>query len=119
MIDFENLYRQYRGLLLDDVVPFWFRHGIDRTHGGVLTCLNDEGSLVSGDKFIWSQARSVWTFSALYNRIEKRPEFLEAAENSIRFLLAHGRDRDGRWVYHTDREGRVMEGPTSIYSDQG
>jgi N-acylglucosamine 2-epimerase len=117
MIDFENLYRQYRGLLLDDVVPFWFRHGIDRTHGGVLTCLNDEGSLVSGDKFIWSQARSVWTFSALYNRIEKRPEFLEAAENSIRFLLAHGRDRDGRWVYHTDREGRVMEGPTSIYSD--
>jgi N-acylglucosamine 2-epimerase len=59
----------------------------------------------------------VWTFSALYNRIEKRQEFLEAAENSIRFLLAHGRDNNGRWVYHTDREGRVIEGPTSIYSD--
>jgi N-acylglucosamine 2-epimerase len=59
----------------------------------------------------------VWTFSALYNRVEKRPEFLKAADNSIRFLLEHGRDRDGRWVYHTDREGRVIEGPTSIYSD--
>ena len=55
MIDVESLYCKYRGLLLDDVVPFWFRHGIDWTHGGVLTCLNDDGSLVSGDKFIWSQ----------------------------------------------------------------
>ncbi len=117
MIDLKNLHQRYRGLLLDDVVPFWFCHGIDRTHGGVLTCMNDDGTLVSGDKFIWSQARSVWTFSALYNRVEKRPEFLEAAENSIRFLLAHGRDKNGRWVYHTDREGRLIEGPTSIYSD--
>ena len=117
MIDVENLYRRYRGLLLDDVVPFWLRHGIDWTHGGVLTCLNDDGSLVSGDKFIWSQARSVGTFAALYTRIEKRPEFLQAAANSIRFMLAHGRGQDGRWVYHTDREGRVIEGPTSIYSD--
>jgi N-acylglucosamine 2-epimerase len=117
MKDIENLYRQYRGLLLDDVVPFWFRHGIDWEHGGVLSCIRDDGSLVSGDKFIWSQARSVWTFSALYNRIEKRPEFLRAAENSIRFLLANGRDQDGRWVYHTTREGGVIEGPTSIYTD--
>jgi N-acylglucosamine 2-epimerase len=83
----------------------------------VLSCIRDDGSLVSGDKFIWSQARSVWTFSALYNRIEKRPEFLRAAENSIRFLLANGRDQDGRWVYHTTREGGVIEGPTSIYTD--
>jgi mannose/cellobiose epimerase-like protein (N-acyl-D-glucosamine 2-epimerase family) len=74
MIDIENLYRRYRGLLLDDVVPFWFRHGTDRTHGGVITCMDDDGTLVSGDKFIWSQARSVWTFSALYNRVEKRPD---------------------------------------------
>ena len=117
MIEIENLYRRYHSLLMDDVVPFWFRHGIDWTHGGVLSCMNDDGSLVSGDKFIWSQARSVWTFSALYNRVEKRPEFLKAAENSIRFLLEHGRDLDGRWLYHTDREGRVIEGPTSIYSD--
>ncbi len=66
---------------------------------------------------MWSQGRSVWTFSALYNRIEPRAEFLRAAENSIRFLLAHGRDERGRWVYRTDREGRVIEGATSIYSD--
>jgi N-acylglucosamine 2-epimerase len=113
----KKLYTQYRSLLLDGVAPFWLKRGIDREHGGVLSCMSDDGQVLSGDKFIWSQARSVWTFSALYNRIEPRPEFLEAAENSVRFLLAHGRDDRGRWVYHTDREGRVLEGAISIYSD--
>ena len=111
------LHRRYRELLLDNVVPFWFRYGIDWNDGGVLSCIGDDGALISGDKFIWSQARSVWTFSALYNRIERRPEFLRAAENSVRFLVAHGRDAEGRWVYRTDRQGRIIEGATSIYSD--
>jgi N-acylglucosamine 2-epimerase len=117
MTDFAKLYHQYRNLLLDNVIPFWFRNGIDWTYGGVLSCIRDDGSIASGDKFIWSQARSVWTFSALYNRIERQPQFLQAAENSMRFLLAHGRDKKGRWVYQTDREGRVIEGATSIYAD--
>lgn len=113
----KDLYLVYRDLLLDGVVPFWFRNGIDWEYGGVQTCLSEEGSLLSGDKYIWSQARSVWTFSALYNRVEARPEFLDAARNSIRFLLAHGRDKEQRWVYRTTRDGRVLEGATSIYSD--
>jgi N-acylglucosamine 2-epimerase len=117
MVGFERIYRQYRELLLEHFVPFWLRYGIDWEHGGVLSCIHEDGTLASGDKFIWSQARSVWTFSALYNRIERRPEFLRVAENSVRFLLAHGRDAQGRWVYSTDREGNVIEGPTSIYAD--
>ncbi len=116
-MDSEKLYRQYRSLLLDGIVPFWLAHGIDWRDGGVLSCMNEDGSPASSDKFIWSQARSVWTFSALYNRIERSPEFLRVAENSIRFLLAHGRDDQGRWVYHTDRAGKVIEGATSIYAD--
>jgi N-acylglucosamine 2-epimerase len=116
-LDRKEIYRKYRHLLLDGIVPFWMKYGIDREHGGVLSCIREDGSIISGDKFIWSQARSVWTFAALYNRVEKRAEFLEAAENSIKFLLAHGRDKEGKWVYHTDREGRVIEGATSIYAD--
>lgn len=116
-LDRQEIYRKYRHLLLDGIVPFWMKYGIDREHGGVLSCIREDGSIISGDKFIWSQARSVWTFAALYNKVEKRAEFLEAAENSIKFLLAHGRDKEGKWVYHTDREGRVIEGATSIYAD--
>lgn len=108
---------RYRSLLLENLMPFWFAHGIDWEYGGVLSCMKEDGTPVSTDKFLWSQARSVWTFAALYNRVEPRPEFLEAAANSVRFLLAHGRDDRGRWVYKTDRQGRVLEGATSIYSD--
>jgi N-acylglucosamine 2-epimerase len=113
----EDLYHKYRALLLEGFVPFWFKHGIDWEYGGVLSCIHEDGTLASEDKFTWSQARSVWTFSALYNRIEPRLEFLRAAENSVRFLMAHGRDCQGRWVYSTGRKGNVLEGPTSIYAD--
>lgn len=117
MTSLESLAPTYRALLLDQLAPFWLRNGIDWEHGGVLSCLNDDGTLASDEKFIWSQARSVWTFSALYNRVDRSPKFLEVAENSLRFLLAHGRDSQGRWVYRTDRKGNVIEGATSIYTD--
>ena len=112
-----QLRRTYMELLLDGIVPFWARHGVDEKFGGVLSCMEEDGKPVSGDKYIWSQARWVWTCSALYNRIEKRPEFLKWARGTIDFLLRHGRDDRGRWVYHTTREGQVIEGAISIYSD--
>ncbi|HTV43391.1 MAG TPA: AGE family epimerase/isomerase [Candidatus Sulfotelmatobacter sp.] len=112
-----QLRRTYMELLLDGIVPFWARHGVDEKLGGVLSCMEEDGKPVSGDKYIWSQARWVWTCSALYNRIEKRPEFLKWAREAIDFLLRHGRDERGRWVYHTTREGNVVEGAISIYSD--
>jgi N-acylglucosamine 2-epimerase len=112
-----QLRKVYSELLLDGIVPFWARRGVDAEYGGVLSCMEEDGKPVSGDKYIWSQARWVWTCSALYNRIEKRPEFLTWARATIDFLLKHGRDEQGRWVYHTTREGQIVEGPTSIYSD--
>ena len=36
----------YRDGLLDDCVPFWLRHGLDREHGGVMTCLDREGRVL-------------------------------------------------------------------------
>jgi N-acylglucosamine 2-epimerase len=107
----------YRTLLLENIVPFWLEHGIDWQHGGVLSCIDDFGRVLSTDKYIWSQARSVWTFSALYNRVAKNSLFLKVATNSVRFLLEHGRDSERRWVYRTDRTGNVIEGAISIYSD--
>jgi len=111
------LRRTYQALLLDGIVPFWARHGVDAECGGVLSCLKEDGTRLSTEKCVWSQARWVWVCSALYNRIEKRPEFLQWARATIEFLLRHGRDEQGHWVYRTTREGQVLEGATSIYSD--
>jgi N-acylglucosamine 2-epimerase len=112
-----QLRRTYSELLLDGIVPFWSRHGVDAEHGGVLSCMDEEGRRISDDKYVWSQARWVWTCAALYNRVEPRPEFLTWARSTIDFLLKHGRDERGRWIYHTTRDGKMVEGATSIYSD--
>ncbi len=112
-----TLRRTYRELLLDGIVPFWSWHGVDTQYGGVLSCMDEEGRPISDDKYIWSQARWVWTCAALYNRVEPRPEFLKWAGATVDFLLRHGCDERGRWVYHTTRDGKLVEGATSIYAD--
>jgi uncharacterized protein YecE (DUF72 family) len=41
--------------------------------------LNDDGSIISTDTYMWSQCPAIWTFAAYYNRFEKRAEFLDVA----------------------------------------
>ncbi|HKD08003.1 MAG TPA: AGE family epimerase/isomerase [Bryobacteraceae bacterium] len=109
--------QQYRALLADGIIPFWLRHGVDREFGGVLSCMTEDGVVVSTEKYTWSQARFVWVVAALYNRFEPRAEFLEIAGRAIGFLLANARDERGWFVFRTDRQGRHLEGATSIYAD--
>lgn len=111
--------------LLDDVMPFWMRHSIDWQNGGMWTCLADDGTILSRDKYIWSNARALWTFSALVNRIASKysvsPDVQEtwrqAAANQYRFLKQYGRDANGYWVFVVDETGHVQVGENSIYTD--
>ncbi len=114
---FVDLLAIYRAELLERVVPFWLKHAIDREHGGILTCISDEGQVLSEDKYMWSQLRAIWTFSALYNHIEPREEWLEVARHIFDFVKRYGRDEQGRWVFAVDRDGRILKGATSIYAD--
>lgn len=115
--NFPALLQQYQQVLLESVVPFWLKYGIDREYGGLLTCLSDEGEILAYDKYLWSQLRAIWTFSALYNRIEPRPEFLEIARSTFDFVRHYGRDEQGRWMFCVDRRGKMLQGATSIYTD--
>jgi len=103
--------------LRNDIVPFWLKHAIDRERGGIFSCIRDDGTIVSRDKYIWSQARGLWTFSALYNRIEPREEWLDVAHGLFRFLKQFGRDENGCWVFTTDEFGKVIQGEDSIVTD--
>ena len=107
----------YRKTLLEDVVPFWLEHGLDEEYGGISNILDDEGNVLGHDKYLWSQGRALWTFSALYNRIEKRPEWLAFADHLYQYLASHGRDKKGRWRYRLDAEGNVLDRDISIYVD--
>ncbi len=114
---FPDLLALYRRELLDSVVPFWLTHAQDHEHGGLLTCLADDGSVLSTDKYLWSQLRAIWTFAALYNQIEARPEWLAEAERLFEFVRRVGRDEEGRWIFAVDQQGTPLQGATSIYAD--
>jgi len=107
----------YESELLDNVIPWWMEHGVDRRHGGILQCIEDDGTVINTDKYMWSQLRALYIFSALYNRIGKRHEWLDVAENIFEFVLPNGRDEEGCWVCWLDENGRIKEGANSIYSD--
>lgn len=108
---------QCRTALLEDVIPFWERCSIDRECGGYFTCLNGRGEVFDTDKFVWLQARQVWTFSMLYNRVEQRPEWLDIARIGAEFLRDHGMDADGAWHFSLDRSGAPLVQPYNIFSD--
>ena len=114
---FEELAELYRKTLLDNVVPFWQRYAIDPHDGAVNNCIDDHGNILSYDRYLWSQGRALWTFSALYNRIEPRTEWLRIARGIAEYLYSHGRDNEGRWVYRLGKNGEVLDGPISIYVD--
>ena len=117
-MDQYNVYAEkYRAALLEDVIPFWERHSIDREYGGYFTCLARDGSAFDTDKFIWLQARQVWTFAMLYNRLEPRPAWLEIAQHGADFLRAHGMDAAGNWYFALDRAGHPLVQPYNIFSD--
>jgi N-acylglucosamine 2-epimerase len=116
-LDFPALLTQYRSELLDRTIPFWLKYGVDWKNGGICTCISDDGRVLSDDKYMWSQLRALWTFSALYNKIERRKEWLEVALHIYNFVKKYGRDEKGQWVFLVDKEGQPLQGATSIYAD--
>jgi N-acylglucosamine 2-epimerase len=115
--DLDPLRGHYARALVDDVMPFWERHSVDRECGGFFTCLDREGRVYDTDKFMWLQGRQVWTFAMLYNRLEKRPAWLEVARHGAAFMRRHGMDADGNWYFALNREGRPLVQPYNIFSD--
>lgn len=116
MIDFKQLAEQYRSELLDSVVPFWLNKSQDLDFGGYFTCLDRDGSVYDTDKFIWLQGREVWMFSKLYNTVEPRQEWLDAAIQGAEFLRQYGHDGNLNWYFALDREGHPLVEPYNIFS---
>lgn len=112
-----ELHQFYLDQIHNDIMPFWTEHAIDWEKGGIFTGIRDDGTVMTTDKYVWSNARAIYTFSALCNRIEDKPVWRKAADNIFEFSLAHGRDKDGRWGYLVDRDGGMLEGEKAIQVD--
>jgi len=116
-MSFFELLNFYYGHLMYDIIPFWVHHAIDWEDGGIFTDIADDGTLLSTDKFIWSNARALYTFSSLYNYIEPEQKWLDIARNIFTFCANHGRTKQGVWGYLSDKKGGMLEGEKAIQVD--
>lgn len=107
----------YRRTLVEDVMPFWLKHGLDHEHGGMMTCLDRDGSLLDTDKSVWFQGRAGWMFSTLYNTIEPRPEWLDAARSCVEFSRKHCHREDGKMWFSVTREGAPLRMRRYVFSE--
>ena len=122
----------YQNVLREQILPFWLPRCLDAEHGGFYNCFDNTGkTLVSRDKYTWSQGRFVWIWAKLSvmqgNTFTKREKqtFLQLAESGSAFLRQHclmGND-DWRCVFLMDETGAPKR-PTgfdqldaSIYAD--
>ncbi|MDD2611460.1 MAG: AGE family epimerase/isomerase [Bacteroidales bacterium] len=115
-MDFKKLEIQYRDELLKNAIPFWLDNSQDKVYGGYFSCLDRKGDVYDADKFIWLQGREVWLFSMLYNKVEKRQEWLDCAIQGGEFLKKYGHDGNYNWYFAIDREGNPLVEPYNIFS---
>jgi N-acylglucosamine 2-epimerase len=107
----------YRNGLLEDTIPFWLRHAIDREYGGFTICLDRDGSVVDTDKGIWQHGRFTWMLGTLYNQVEAREEWIEACTHGIDFLRKHAVDDDGRMFFQVTEDGRPLRKRRYVFSE--
>ena len=112
----KDYYQLYRDTLNKEVIPYWLKYGKDES-GAINNCIAEDGSLLSKDRYIWSQGRALWTFSAMYNRMEKKQEYLDMADGLFRYLSNVGKNSDKSWNYLYDVSGNILEDDISIYVD--
>ncbi len=102
--------------LFEKIIPFWLTRGIDWERGGFFTCFNNLGDkLVSGNKYVWSQARFLWTLSHLYRFFKDQLDSKElerirmATERGAAFLLDNALLPDGTCAWLLTDEGLPVE----------
>lgn len=107
----------YKNTLVRDIIPFWEKNSLDSINGGYFSCLDRQGNIYDTDKFVWLQARQVWTFSMLYNQLQQKKSWLLMAKSGAEFLKKYGSDSKGNFYFSLTKEGKPLVLPYNIFSD--
>ena len=113
----EELITIYRDGLLQDTLPFWIKHCVDKEFGGFMFCLDRDGSIIDTDKGMWQTCRFTWLLATLYNTVEKKSEWLELAKHGINFIQKYGFDSDGRMFFIVDRQGKPVRKRRYVFTE--
>ena len=105
----------FKNELINDNLKFWLS-AVDSVNGGIFTQLDRFGKIYGREKSVWFQGRALWTFSKAYNVIEKRDEYLRAAE-AIYPFLEKCTDTDGRMYFTVTEDGRGLQKRRYFFSE--
>ncbi len=116
-LDLNKLHDFYHAELFNRFIPNMDKFVIDHKLGGFMTSVDiTNGNQVNSNKTAWFEGRGMWTYSFLYNNIEKNPEYLEIARKSKDFILKH-LPKDDKFITSSySKDGNPLSGPGDIYS---
>ena len=94
------------------MIDVWYPACIDTINGGYFSDFTYDWILEGPqDKFIVTQARHVWSLSFLYEKYDKRDEFLKWAGHGVHFLKNNMWDHEyGGFYQLTDDQGQLKKG---------
>lgn len=107
----------YREDLVQNIMPFWMKYGLDTENGGVYTCVDRNGELMDTTKSVWFQGRFAYTCCFAYNNIERRQEWLDAAKQTIDFIEAHCFDTDRHMFFEVTADGKPLRKRRYVFSE--
>lgn len=118
--------------LEQDILPWWNERAVDAELGGVFTNVDNAGSLLSTNKYTWSQGRWAWLAAELAEEVAAGTiadadadvvAWTDRAKRTASFLYEHAVRADGRTVFLTSRQGRPIPAEpggdvaTSVFAD--
>ena len=106
-----------RNFLLNNVLPFWMEHAVDRELGGLYNFIDREGKVYGTNKNVWFAGRTMYTYSLAYNELNKNEEYLKVAENMYNFLPKCELDESGRLPFISARDGRALVTGDAYFSE--
>jgi len=105
----EKLRDTYRDGLLDDILPFWQKNGIDHEHGGFFNAVDRDGTLLDSDKSVWLQGRFSWLLAATHNAMGPNEEWLDLAQSGLGFIDKYCFDpEDGLMWFNVTADGKPI-----------
>ena len=107
----------YREDLVQNIMPFWMKYGLDTKNGGVYTCIDRNGELMDTTKSVWFQGRFAYTCCFAYNNIERRQEWLDAAKQTIDFIEAYCFDTDRHMFFEVTADGKPLRKRRYVFSE--
>lgn len=115
----QELRTQYHKDLFEDFLPFMDRYVIDHQVGGFLCNTGPDGINGNMEKMSWFEGRGIWVYAFLYNNLAREEHYLEAAQNSLHFVLkSKPSNPDALWSKFLTREGAPASPPDrEIYGD--